>query len=261
VSGVLDLIASGEAISKDPYNSMNQGTPGGKISGSGVSTNIIGQNLTDMTIGEILSRAPNANDNAEERKQKGAVFAAGRYQIIPKTLQGLVDQGVVSKDEKFTPEVQDRLALKLVEQSGATKSINEGDLEKAQYQLSKVWASLPVPAGMMLKSGQVSTGVESFYGGANKAKEGLTLASLQLPSATPTMTVASARPATGPIVTAATAELEKERIQLASAPIVVTAPSVNVQQSQPNKMPQSINQPSVVDSEFMKLLVGRTVTI
>jgi hypothetical protein len=170
----------------------------------------------------------------------------------------------VSKDEKFTPEVQDRLALRLIEQSGATKSINEGDLEKAQYQLSKVWASLPVPAGMMLKSGQVSTGVESFYGGANKAKEGLTLASLQLPSATagtPTMTVASAKPPTGQIVTAATTEVEKERIQLASAPIVVSAPSVNVQQSQPNRMPQSINQPSVVDSEFMKLLVGRTVTI
>jgi hypothetical protein len=263
VSGVLDLIASGEAISKDPYNSMNQGTPGGKISGSGVSANIIGQNLTDMTVGEILSRAPNASDNAEERKQKGAVFAAGRYQIIPKTLQGLVDQGVVSKDEKFTPEVQDRLALKLVEQSGATKSINEGDLDKAQYQLAKVWASLPVPAGMTLKSGEVSTGVESFYGGANKAKEGLTLASLQLPSATaaPTMTMASAKPTTGATITAATTEVEKERIQLASAPIVVTAPSVNVQQSQPNRMPQSINQPSVVDSEFMKLLVGRTVTI
>jgi hypothetical protein len=73
--------------------------------------------------------------------------------------------------------------------------------------------------------------------------------------------MASAKPTTGATITAATTEVEKERIQLASAPIVVTAPSVNVQQSQPNRMPQSINQPSVVDSEFMKLLVGRTVTI
>lgn len=258
VSGVLDLIASGEAISKDPYNSMNQGTPGGKISGSGVSSSVIGQNLTDMTVGEILSKAPNPNDSAEERKQKGAIFAAGRYQIIPKTLQGLVDQGAVTKDEKFTPEVQDRLALKLVEQSGATKSINEGDLEKAQYQLAKVWASLPVPAGMMLKSGQVSTGVESFYGGANKAKEGLTLASLQ--PATPSMTVAAAKPPAGPMIAAATTEVAKERMQLASAPVIISAPTTNNVQS-PARNQQAYSQPSVVDSEFMKLLVGRTVTI
>lgn len=259
VSGILDLIASGEAISKDPYNSMNQGTPGGKISGSGVSNNIIGQNLTDMTVGEILSKAPSPSDSAEERKQKGAIFAAGRYQIIPKTLQGLVDQGAVTKDEKFTPEVQDRLALKLVEQSGATKAINEGDLEKAQYQLAKVWASLPVPAGMTLKSGQVSTGVESFYGGANKAKEGLTLASLQ--PATPSMTVAAAKPPAGPMIAAATTEVSKERMQLASAPVVISAPTTNVQQAAAPRTQQAYNQPSVVDSEFMKLLVGRTVTI
>lgn len=258
VSGVLDLIASGEAVSSDPYNSMNQGTPGGKISGSGVSSSVIGQNLTDMTVGEILSKAPNPNDSAEERKQKGAVFAAGRYQIIPKTLQGLVDQGAVSKDEKFTPEVQDKLALKLIEQSGATKAINEGDLEKAQYQLAKVWASLPVPAGMTLKSGQVSTGVESFYGGANKAKEGLTLASLQ--PTTPSMTVAAAKPPAGPMIAAATTEVAKERMQVASAPVIISAPTTNNVQS-PARTQQAYNQPSVVDSEFMKLLVGRTVTI
>lgn len=258
VSGVLDLIASGEAVSKDPYNSMNQGTPGGKISGSGVSTNVIGQNLTDMTVGEILSKAPNPNDSAEERKQKGAIFAAGRYQIIPKTLQGLVDQGAVNKDEKFTPEVQDRLALKLIEQSGATKSINEGDLEKAQYQLAKVWASLPVPAGMTLRSGQVSTGVESFYGGANKAKEGLTLASLQ--PTTPSMSVAAAKPPAGSMIAAATTEVAKERMQVASAPVIISAPTTNNVQS-PARNQQTYTQPGVVDTEFMKLLVGRTVTV
>lgn len=251
---ILNMIASGEAISSDPYNSMNQGTPGGKISGSGVSNKIIGKNLTDMTVGEILERAPNPNDNAETRKQKGAVFAAGRYQIIPETLTSLVNQGVVSRSDKFTPEIQDKLALNLIDRSGATKSINEGDLEKAQYQLAKVWASLPVPAGMTLKSGQVSTGVESFYGGItdNKAKEGLTLASLQGAGRSST---------TGITLAAATTETSTARMQIASAaPVIVNAPTTNnVNQGGGGQRVAQYTAPAVVDSEFMKVLVSRTI--
>lgn len=249
-SGILDLISSGEAIKTDPYNSMNQGTPGGKISGSGVSSKVIGKNLTDMTVGEILSKAPNPRDNAEERKQKGAVFAAGRYQIIPSTLQGLVNENVVSKDEKFTPEVQDRLAMRLVEKSGATKSINEGDLEKAQYQLSKVWASLPVPAGMTLKSGQISSGVESFYGGANKAKENLTLASLQ--------TTTPSRPAS--TIAQSTFALADTLSSIKTQPVVVNAPQTvnNVNQGS-GQVATQYTAPSIVDGELMKMLVSRAV--
>lgn len=248
---VLDLIASGEAVSKDPYNSMNQGTPGGRIFGSGVSSSVIGKNLTDMTVGEILDRAPNPNDTAEQRKEKGVVFAAGRYQIIPKTLQGLVESGAVSRNERFTPEVQDRLGMKLIEQSGATKSINEGDLDKAQYQLAKVWASLPVPAGMMLKSGQISTGSESFYGGANKAKEGLTLASLQGVGPS-TMT--------GTTLAAATTETSTARMQMASAaPVIVNAPTTNNVQQGGGQRTAQYTAPSVVDTEFTKMLVARVV--
>jgi hypothetical protein len=290
-NAILDMIASGEALGSDPYNSMNQGTPGGKISGSGISSKVIGKNLTDLTVGEILSRAPNAKETADQRKQKGAVFAAGRYQIIPETLQGLVNRGVVNKDEKFTPEVQDRLAISLVNQTGALKSIDEGDLEKAQYQLSKVWASLPVPAGMSLKSGEISTGKQSFYGGitANKAKEGLTLASLPglgkpdtmtasagkipAPSVPPvTVMAASAEKVPAPSVVASvpsrpssiisnsTLALAEVKEQTARAPVVVNAPQTvnNVQQGGSSGSIQ-LAAASVVDGEFMKLLVSRTL--
>jgi hypothetical protein len=272
-NAILDMIASGEALGSDPYNSMNQGTPGGKISGSGISSKVIGKNLTDLTVGEILSRAPNAKETADQRKQKGAVFAAGRYQIIPETLQGLVNRGVVNKDEKFTPEVQDRLAISLVNQTGALKSIDEGDLEKAQYQLSKVWASLPVPAGMSLKSGEISTGKQSFYGGitANKAKEGLTLASLPGLGKPDTMTasagkipapsvVASVPSRPSSIISNSTLALAEVKEQTARAPVVVNAPQTvnNVQQGGSSGSIQ-LAAASVVDGEFMKLLVSRTL--
>jgi hypothetical protein len=185
-----------------------------------------------------------------------------------------VNRGVVNKDEKFTPEVQDRLAISLVNQTGAMKSIDEGDLEKAQYQLSKVWASLPVPAGMSLKSGEVSTGTQSFYGGitANKAKEGLTLASLPGLGKTDTMMASAARP-TAPasvmppaltrpaeiIAAASTAIVSAVRTQM-QTPIVVNAPQTvnNVQQGGSSGTIQ-LAAASVVDGEFMKLLVSRTL--
>lgn len=76
----------------------------------------------------------------------------------------------------------------------------------------------------------------------------------------PTMTVPPAKPAAGPMIAAATTEVAKERMQLASAPVIISAPTTNNVQS-PARNQQAYTQPSVVDSEFMKLLVGRTVTI
>jgi hypothetical protein len=251
-SGILDMIASGEAIGSDPYNSMNQGTAGGRIVGSGVSSNVIGKNLTEMTVGEIMTNAANPNDGPAERQRKGAIFAAGRYQIIPSTLKGLVDQKVASRDEKFTPEVQDRLAMALIDQSGATKSLREGNVNQAQYQLARVWAALPVPAGMPLQSGVISTGAESFYGSGNKAKAGLSLASLQNgapPSSTSGTTLASA-----------TTETSSARMQLASAPpVIVNAPTTNNVSQGGGQRSAQYTAPAVVDSEFIKMLVYRIV--
>jgi len=83
-------------------------------------------------------------------------------------------------------------------------------------------------------------------------------ASLQ--PATPSMSVAAAKPPAGPMIAAATTEVAKERMQVASAPVIISAPTTNNVQS-PARTQQAYNQPGVVDSEFMKLLVGRTVTI
>ena len=177
---LLDMIASGEAVSSDPYNSMNQGTPKGAkgIHGSGVSSAIIGKKLTDMTVGEILRSAPKDGDDAATRTRKKSIFAAGRYQIVPKTLRMLVDSKSVGLNEKFTNDLQDRLAIKLMERRNVFDHIAKGKMDDAQYELSKEWASLPVPAGKKLGSGKISTGVESYYGGANKAKSSLTVESL-----------------------------------------------------------------------------------
>lgn len=142
---LLDMISKGESASAGGYNAMNQGTPGGgPVIGSGDSQKIINKKLTDMTVGEIMDKAAQPNDDAKKRKENGLIFAAGRYQIIPKTLEALVKQGIVSKDDKFDETTQDKLGMALIKGTGALKLAAAGNYEEAQNALAKTWASIPL---------------------------------------------------------------------------------------------------------------------
>jgi hypothetical protein len=173
---LLDAIAKGESASAGGYDAMNQGTVGlgGRVIGSGNSEKIIKKKLTDMTIGEIMSRAAKPSDNAQKRQSEGLIFAAGRYQIIPETLKGLIDAGIATKDEKFSPEVQDRLGMELIRKTGALKMSSEGKYDEAQNALAKVWAGIPLATDTMNKStGQMMKAGQSYYAGpGNKAHAG-----------------------------------------------------------------------------------------
>ena len=173
---LLDAIAKGVSAGQGGYDAMNQGTVGtaGKVIGSGNSEKIINKKLTDMTIGEIMDRAAKPSDNAQKRKADGLIFAAGRYQIIPETLKSLVKAGIASRDEKFSPEVQDRLGMELIKQTGALKLSSEGKYDDAQNALAKVWAGIPLATDTMNKAtGQMMKAGQSYYAGpGNKAHAG-----------------------------------------------------------------------------------------
>jgi hypothetical protein len=169
---LLDAIAKGESAGAGGYDAMNQGTVG-LAGGSGNSEKVIGKKLTDMTIGEIMAKGAKKTDSAEKRRDQGLIFAAGRYQIIPETLKGLVDSGIVSKDEKFSPEVQDRLGMQLIKQTGATKLAAEGKYDEAQNALAKTWAGIPLATDVVDKRGNLKKAGQSFYAGpGNKAHAG-----------------------------------------------------------------------------------------
>jgi GH24 family phage-related lysozyme (muramidase) len=181
----------------------------------------------------VISHAKKHNYNFNQNQIDALTSFA--YNLGPGILKQLTADGTRSVEE---------IAQKIPEYNKAGGKVNVG-LQQRRAADFAMFTSEPAPTMMAAAKPSTPTITPSIPASVTP----------------PTMTVASAKPPTGQIVTAATTEVEKERIQLASAPIVVSAPSVNVQQSQPNRMPQSINQPSVVDSEFMKLLVGRTVTI
>ena len=189
---LLDMIAKGESAGAGGYNAMNQGTPGGgPVIGSGDSQKIIGKKLTDMTVGEIMQQAANPNDDAKKRKDNKLIFAAGRYQIIPKTLEGLVRSGVVSKNDKFDEATQDKLGMALIQGTGALKLAAAGDYEGAQNALAKTWASIPLATDV----GDKKAG-QSYYqkAGQNSAHAGLNVRGALMAAGTPSsgMVLASA---------------------------------------------------------------------
>jgi len=115
----LDIIAKYESESSGGYNAMNQGGEGSRgIYGSGDSQSprLLGKKLTDMTVSEIMRRQ--AENNRYSGPNKVGIFAAGRYQIIPDTLKGIVKSGAIKPSDKFDEKTQDKAGLQLIKESG-----------------------------------------------------------------------------------------------------------------------------------------------
>jgi conjugal transfer mating pair stabilization protein TraG len=70
--------------------------------------------------------------------------AVGRYQFLDDTLDGLVDRLGLNGNERFSPELQDRLALQLARDAGMEDWIG-GRISDERFaeSLSQVWAGLP----------------------------------------------------------------------------------------------------------------------
>ena len=93
--------------------------------------------LTGMTMDEIDTL------QTQMISERGG-SAIGRYQYVQKTLRGLRQDLGIKGDEKFTPEMQDRLATESMQRRGLL-DWEAGTLPDAdfQYWLSQEWAGLP----------------------------------------------------------------------------------------------------------------------
>lgn len=112
------------------------------------------RDLSALTLNEVL----------EEQRQKiadGRQSATGKYQFIRATLQGLRNEMRLSGQERFTPDLQDKLATRLLERRGLKNWIG-GRISDRQFanNLAREWASLPV----------IETGLSYYAGdGLNKS--------------------------------------------------------------------------------------------
>jgi len=121
---LLDLI--GDAEAEGQYNAVFGDANQTEIDFSGKTLKEVSQYQTEQVFGGSPSSA------------------VGKYQFLQKTLTGLQKEMGLTGDEKFTPELQDQMAEKLLERRGWNEFL-EGkiDMEELQRRLSQEWASLP----------------------------------------------------------------------------------------------------------------------
>ncbi len=108
--------------------------------------------LTQMSVQDVLdwqARSIGAGSRSS---------AAGRYQVLRRTLLDAVRRGVVGTNERFSPDVQDRIALDLANRRGLSR-YQAGKMTATDFanSLAREWASLPMVTGS--RAGQ------SYYGG------------------------------------------------------------------------------------------------
>ncbi|MBO6814558.1 MAG: hypothetical protein JJ891_06845 [Rhizobiaceae bacterium] len=140
---VLNLIGKTEGTDKG--RGYNETLGYGKFTGGDVE-------LTSMTLDEIdalqtkMLRHPKNNLNSS---------ALGRYQVVRKTLRELRKKMGLKGSQKFTKELQDDIALALLERRGLSKwESGEISNDKFMANLAKEWASLPTPKGVSHYGGQ-----------------------------------------------------------------------------------------------------------
>ena len=132
--GALDVLAKYESGAAG-YDAVNQiGTQGGRgvkgFSGDikNAPWNPDNRSLTDMTIGEIKQRQYDDRTMSDSQWIKsGKLHAVGRYQFIANTLPGVAERAGIPDDAKFTPEVQDILALQLMKERGISPWVGPSD--------------------------------------------------------------------------------------------------------------------------------------
>lgn len=124
--------------------------------------------LTQMTIREVLQWQ-------ESIDHKYMSEAAGAWQIMEDTLEGVYKQAGLNLDDLFNEENQDRMALQLMKQRGLDRYIKgEIDIYKFGNNLAKEWASLPVVKETARKGKTVPVGASYYAGdGLNKAHIGV----------------------------------------------------------------------------------------
>lgn len=153
-----DLMYRGESGAAG-YNAFNRGT---YVDAGGRERIRPGEPPTDfsrLSVGALqdLQHLP--------RHDSDRVFAVGKYQIIPSTMDAAVARLGITRDTPFTPELQDRIFTDylLREKQPAVRDYIMGvpgvTREQAQLGLAREWASFGDP----FKEGR------SHYGGANRA--------------------------------------------------------------------------------------------
>ena len=138
---LLDLIAKHESESSAAKQNVSSGYD--VVVGQAFKVYPPVKPITTMTVSEVLSWQ-------KEAIRKSGYSAAGKYQVIRKTLQSLG----VNSNALFDKETQDVIGIMLLSRRGWDKWVT-GELSTTAFadNLSKEWASLPFNTGYSYYAG------------------------------------------------------------------------------------------------------------
>lgn len=146
VGAVLDLIAKPESGGR--YDAVYPGRRRPQI--------------LDMTIDELIQ-------DMRARGRASGSSASGRYQYIRKTLQGVTRQmGLDTATTKFTPEVQDKIAIYHLRKNHSLDSWLSGRMSNERFlnKLAGTWAGIPKSTGGSAYAGVLDNKAGMSAGGA-----------------------------------------------------------------------------------------------
>lgn len=129
--------------------------------------------LTAMTIDQVIAWQKHVVAAG------AASSAAGKYQIIRKTLEASIAALRMSGARLFDKAAQDQLAMHLLRGRGMQRFLDgQIDVDDMALGLAKEWASLPVPHDMKGASRQIKAG-QSYYAGDGLNKAHATVAEVE----------------------------------------------------------------------------------
>ena len=165
------------------YDAVNQiGTAGGR-GVKGFSGNIKkmpqynGRSLTDFTIAEIKKLQFDDKTMSDNQWiESGKLHAVGAYQFIGNTLPGVAQRAGIPDDAKFTPGVQDLMALQLMKERGISPWVGPSDkatpseraiVEKARNQPIAYSPSMSTGGAIIASAASSGSALSSSSGGSS----------------------------------------------------------------------------------------------
>lgn len=155
---LLDLIVQGESGAAG-YNAYNRGTYVDSNGGKHIRGPNGAIDFSGLTLGQVHDRQHLPGDDPNR------LFAVGKYQVIPATMDGAINALNLERNQAFTPALQDKVFSNylIVDKRPEIQGFITGkpgvSLHDAQHSLALEWASFGDPD----KAGA------SHYGGANHA--------------------------------------------------------------------------------------------
>lgn len=171
IQNFFDVILKGESKTYNDHNWYTSSGLKGYIEGrSSKPYPLLTKPLSQYTIGEVMAFQDRPRDS------NGQLWATGKYQIIPDTLAGLVDDLKLPPNKMYDQATQDLMGYQLlINRTNLRKYLQQEvpdtdeNLKKAALDVAMIWSSVGVPYPVQGSKRAVGVNESYYSGGGDRA--------------------------------------------------------------------------------------------